>query len=353
MVIRSDFVINSYEVLKLKEGSEKKNIILYGELWIPDVRTTKTYKGNSLSILSKLSSEIQCGFITNISTTDDDMLWINNGNYVTDFMKTITSHSFINMNSFFVSFIDIRYNFNFINVENQFSDNTLDQKNIFGFTRFTNDSKITSLFLTNHPNVKGTNVYFDRYNNINDSRYINTLLGYEHDVYFYDKTTNSLIRKDVDTIIDNDIDSNKISLKTLDSIYHRKKSYDGKIDEDNMHPNYLVAYRQNTENLEFLNKMKISVLLEIPNLFLYRYQHVEVLIYDLNNLINTNIDKQQKTDSDQINDRLSGSWLITGINYIYNKGDLKQEIIMVKRSMYKKYNRNKLDEITKNFYYNK
>jgi hypothetical protein len=26
---------------------------------------------------------------------------------------------------------------------------------------------------------------------------------------------------------------------------------------------------------------------------------------------------------------------------------------MVKRSMYKKYNRNKLDEITKNFYYNK
>jgi hypothetical protein len=352
MVIRSDFVITNYEVLKMGEGDMIKNIILYGELWLPDIRTTKTYRGNSLSILKVISSEIQCGFVTNVSSTNDDMLWINNGNYVSSFMKFITKRSFIDMSSFFVSFIDIRYNFNFINVENQFSDNPLDQKNIFGYTRFSLEEKITNLFLTNHPNMKGSNVYFEKYNNMNDSRFVNTILGYEHDVYYYNKTNNTLERKDVDTIVDEIKNDNVISLKTLDSNYHKRKSYDGKIDEDNMHPNYLVAYRQNIENIEFLNKMKISILLEMPNLFLYRYQHVEVLIYDLNNFYNIEVTEEIKTDSDQINDKLSGSWLITGINYIYNKNGLKQEIILVKKSMYKKYDRDKLDKLTKNFYLN-
>ena len=53
---------------------------------------------------------------------------------------------------------------------------------------------------------------------------------------------------------------------------------------------------------------------------------INVLEYDLDNGI---ID-----DDDKLNQRLSGDWLITSINYTFNKrGGFEQEVILVKREL--------------------
>jgi hypothetical protein len=44
----------------------------------------------------------------------------------------------------------------------------------------------------------------------------------------------------------------------------------GNIDTDNCHPNFLYAYQQNINNLKFLDKIKMNIVLSNPNFGLYR-----------------------------------------------------------------------------------
>ena len=84
---------------------------------------------------------------------------------------------------------------------------------------------------------------------------------------------------------------------------------------------------------------------------IYRFQHIELIIYELGVISNESlIGDEEKTDSYRINEKLSGDWLITGINYLYLNGAVSQEITLVKRELNIEYDKEKLDDITKKFY---
>jgi len=143
-------------------------------------------------------------------------------------------------------------------------------------------------------------------------------------------------------------DGTKIDVRTRIPDENTRNYSMGKQDRDNVHKNFLFAKKQNENNIEFVDKIKMSVIINNPNFSLYRFQNIELVLYELNSAYELEIDK--KTDSYKINERLSGEWLITGINYIYEYGNFVQELILVKRELTLKYNKEKLDQITRKFY---
>jgi len=347
--IRLDFVISDFQ-------TNDSVFTLYGILNIEDRTENVAYKGSSFNVLKNIANDMKLGFLTNINDTNDEMTWINPGNYISQFISDITLNSYNGDNSFMISFIDFFNRLNYIDIEQQLQQNTLDELTLWEnyFDKNNNNEKTTPLLLTNHPNMILSNLYVEKYVILNNSRHVNMDIGYKSKVYFYNKTENRLINNEIN-ILNSINDIYKNNLKTLDSNLNVKKYYLGKMDNDNVHLNYLIANKQNDINLKFLQKLKINIVLPLANMSIYRMQHVELIIYELETF-NHDIyldETINKTDSYKINDKLSGSWLITSINYIYIKKQMKQEITMVKRDINIEYDKEKLNELTKNFYLKK
>ena len=98
--------------------------------------------------------------------------------------------------------------------------------------------------------------------------------------------------------------------------------------------------------------MKISI--KSANFNLYRFQKVTVRLFNISEF---NKEKEKgkttvsgssfggKRDSEKMNERLSGDWLISSINYKYGlSGEFEQEVVLVKRELsfnYVDFNPNK------------
>ena len=88
----------------------------------------------------------------------------------------------------------------------------------------------------------------------------------------------------------------------------------------------------------------MKVTLNIMNFNLYRFQKIDIRFYklkelsDKENVVQINQKNIDKTgidyDEKKLNQRLSGEWLITGINYSFNKiGGFSQDVTVVKREL--------------------
>jgi len=351
MPIRVDFVVSNFRIIKDVSGeSTDKTYYVRANLNMGiNVTTNKSYKGTSFNVLKGLASDLKLGFASNMENTDDYMTWINPGNYLSEFIQEIINYSYKNDNSFLYSFIDLYYNLTYIDIESQLSERTEDQKSVWNESLVVDGEEIvTPLLLSNHPNMRTTNMYIDKWNLENSSRDINTTIGYDAQVYFYDRTTNDANYHLLNTISNPRRDGTKIDVRTRIPDENTRNYSMGKQDRDNVHKNFLFAKKQNENNIEFVDKIKMSVIINNPNFSLYRFQNIELVLYELNSAYELEIDK--KTDSYKINERLSGEWLITGINYIYEYGNFVQELILVKRELTLKYNKEKLDQITRKFY---
>ena len=117
----------------------------------------------------------------------------------------------------------------------------------------------------------------------------------------------------------------------------------------------LYAEKQNENNILSFQKIKINVMLTNPNFSLYRFQPVDVVLYDLRDMEtkkgkNDHDVNQVFADENKINNRLSGKWLITGINWVMSESHLKkggqsifvQEVTLVRRELTTLYQPKKL-----------
>jgi hypothetical protein len=339
--IRMDFVITNFRTVD--ETNFSKIINLIGELNLyNNVTQNKSFKNSSFELLKSLSEKLNLGFVSNLNNTNDKMTWINPGLYITEFIPSIVKHSFKSKNSFLISYIDFYYNLNYLDIETQLND---DPYNNITYTNstLTNNSEESKLILSNHPNLILTSMYIDKYVIINSARDINFKIGYSSHIYYYNKTTNSMLNTNVDTIV-NTTDSYKNPLKSLNENLNYRKFNMGKMDEDNVHNNYTYSKKLNEINIDFLQRVKLNIILKNSNMDIYRFQLVELVIFDLKTPIGEN---NSKTDSDKINEKISGDWLITGINYIYKHGSLKQEVTLVKRELNYKFDKKKFEDLTK------
>ena len=352
MPVHMDFAVSDFRIVKNKVNTEEKIYHMVALLKIEnDITENVAYKGTSFNVLQQISKNMQLGFASNLNDTDDEMTWINPGLYCTKFLSEITNNSYSTDDSFLISYIDLYYNINYIDIEKQLNGDTFVHKSI-GHTKIVNGKEsVTNLLITNHPNMRGSNMFIDKYIIDNDSRRVNLNIGYNSNIYHYNKTEDSAFMNKLDTITNPTNDPFKMSMKSLNPESNIKKYYMGKLDEDNVHTNFLYAKKQNENNIDFLQKIRMNIILTNSNMSIYRFQHIELIIYELGVISNESlVGDEEKTDSYRINEKLSGDWLITGINYLYLNGAVSQEITLVKRELNIEYDKEKLDDITKKFY---
>jgi len=313
----------------------------------------ESFKGDSYKVLKKLSLEMGLGFASNINTTNDDMVWVNNANYRIEFMKDIVERSYIDDDTFLFGYLDYYYNFNFVDIEKQLKDDISEQMNMLDRQQVSKDEKenITPLILSNNPDQSSSNTKIDKYTLVNTSTKINLEYGYRHVATYYNKIDDEIKRYALDSITDDN--DNSIVLKGLpgenNGLFDNMKNgtWMGKLDTDNVHENYLHTIVQNKLNLKFLQKLKMKVKMNKVNYGLYRFQKVAVELYNMGKTPNNDTSGQEpaktpvdaaKQHDDMIINKLSGEWLITSINITYSKKDgNSQELTLVKRELTEEY----------------
>lgn len=334
MMIRMDFKIMSFNPQKSNPGdSGVDKYILKGVLDVSPLYYSefKAYKGTSFDVLKTLALESTLGFATNIDKTDDAMTWINPANKVYEFINIITNASYRNDDAFLWSYVDFYYNLNYIDIETQMKEDTTNMQTALSNNSISGNEELAKLVLTNNSDYNDSNMYINKYNLINNSTQVNMTNGYKFRVRYYDKTDKNYNSVLLDTISTTGKYDNQIIMKSqpndMGDAYTKiwGGDYVGKMDQDNMHKNYLWAYNQNKNNLDYLQMIKMNIELPKPNYNLYRFQLVPVEIYEYGSLADNK--------SKKLNVRLSGDWLITGINFIYKGNTSIQEITLTRREL--------------------
>lgn len=351
MPIRMDFWIYSFTTIKNKGGiSDYKKYHLLGELDVPVIVENKSFKGNSYDVLKTLTEKSDLGFASNIQKTNDSMNWINIGiDNIREFVPEIVKHGYIDDNSFVWAYVDFWYNLNYIDIEKQLNLSTKGDRALSGNESLTGKAETIPLVLSNHPDYNMTNQYFDIYNLLNESTNVNWEIGYKPWVYYYQTKERNLVGVLLDTLSYKGSQSDKIVLKGQPeddsyAIGQQRNYFMGKNDTDNSHENYLYAELLNKNNLKFLQKVRMTIVLKKLNFQLYRFQPINLQIYKLRELDNDpNPVTQQERESGKnmdkykLNERLSGDWIITGINFVYirrgNTDIMTQEITVARREL--------------------
>lgn len=289
----------------------------------------KSYKGTSFEVLKKVVTEKRLGFNSNITNTNDSMVWRKNGMNIPDFTKLITSHSYISDNSFILGYFDFYYCYNYIDVEKEWNRDINEDLalNTQGLSSIKDNSELVPLVLSNDQSYDASGFYFSKYRFRNNSTYQTTNDGVYTISRVYDRSNKEFLKFEIDSL--NSESGDNIILKgspgdnkELQNNYNT--SYGGKIDTDNIHQNYMYALDQNNRNIKNLHNISIELDMPQPNFNLYRYQKVKV------NFISK---KQTPINDSIINERLSGSWLITDMSFTWKNGSLTQKLTIVRKEL--------------------
>ena len=365
MPIRCDFYITNFNPVKDKSSGDDKIYTMKAVLDLPIVIKNSSFpKMTSFEVLKQIADETLLGFCTNIENTVDTMTWICPGDdYIREFIPETTLQAYKSDDSFLWSFVDYYYNLNYVDIETELNEDTSNQNTILNTMDTKGTEETTPLILNNHPDSKHSNIFIERWNLINDSTAINFDVGYEPYIYYFDDLGKDFIYLLMDTISTAGDDKSKIVLKQRNDVVNtnsgnvqqKKKYFMGKIDTDNVHKNFIYTQLQNKNNIKSLQKIKINIVLPNPNFELYRFQPVDIILYDLNDMQtkkgkSDNSVQQTINNSNKINNRLSGKWLITGINWIFDKQYMKsggqtifrQEVTLVRRELTTLYSNKKV-----------
>jgi len=322
-----EFKIKSFSIINEKTY----NIIGVVNVNGLHVKNYKSYKQKtSFFALQDVCKEIGLGFNSNVNDSNDKMTWINPGLKVYDFINEVLKNAYISDESFVYGYIDYYYNFNYVDIQKELSRNIEEDKGIdtSGLNAHItgDDERVYTMTLSNDYSFRESDRYIKDIKVINNSTSISLEIGYINTSKFYNSLKKELLVFNIDPITLDDGKSIILKGMPYDNEFYKinySASYNGKMDEDNMHLNYNYSDSLNTQNIENLQKIGIKAILPNPNFNLYKFQKVRLLL--------TN--KTPTPSSDIVINRLSGDWLITDIKFIYKDGALNQELTLIKREL--------------------
>lgn len=324
--IRMDFIVTEFSPMKTSES--EKRFLLKGVLNVEGLYYNDWEAFNqrtSLEVLEKIAKHIGLGFATNLSSTNDAMTWINPADYYMSFIQNVTKRAWENETSFFWSFIDFYYNLNYVNIEKELNENPKELQTLTA-PFFTKDKQeqLVDLYLSTDKNLSMTNKFISRYSLNNQSTKTNLEKGWKYFARWYDSAENTLKYK---LLEENEIqDENLIQLKTNEYIREMCGDGDflGRIEIDNVHKNYHLAKAQNNFNIEKLQKITMTAVLKMVNFEIKRFQKVLIDFIDIN----------LTKDDTGVREKLSGYWMVTGINYSYSRVEgPSQELTLCRRDL--------------------
>lgn len=357
--IRCDFEITLVNAFPSKsESGDVQEFTIEGVLRIPGIfaEWCKTYKDKtSYDAIIDVCNELKVGFASNETSTSDKQTWLNPFDTYEKFLNDITMASYKDDDSFFKSYFDHYYYLNFVNMNNQFSDE-FELEDAIETMTFSDDffkdkiiEKIdTKIMLSNNNNMRATGNYIKGYTLINKAGQVVIDNGYRRSLQYYDTHVSTTSPKEkyqsykIQALSTKNTD-NKILLKgrTKEDFFfnHQKYKWMGTqygLPDGNCHDNYFHAIVQNRQNNEEIEKMMLRVNLGKYNFNLYRGQRVPVLIL---NVASTSRQKQTADDEQSTNDTmsldkfLSGYYTIYGMTYSWSSSDgiFVQELLLTRR----------------------
>lgn len=367
--IRIDFDILSCR----PSGGNPRNYKISGIMRIPDLFAEDCFsldKESSFNHLMGVCEKLGLGFASNVDSTNDSMTRICPYDTHKKFIDDITSSSYSSDDSFFKSYIDIYYNLNFIDVNKQFSEEDDIEKAQLSTTLNYNshpdivDSVVdggftASLLLSNHYNVRGTDVFVNTHSLGNASGEVWITNGYKRYVQYYELDDDSYEEYFVDPLVTDGTVGNKILPKgRRNEEFYRtqiKRKWLG-IQQtgnlENTHPHHKFAKILNHNNLEEITKMYLTIELDTYNMNLYRFQRIPIAIYEEEAPIKeahkardkeTGDDKQPNDTNTEgpdyssarsmvLNSFLTGHYIISGFQLTYIKGDkIRQRLKLLRR----------------------
>lgn len=335
----SDLIKSVHMKFKVKDFQQNKTGDAYTMTGQIDLKSYhrinfKSYKGTSFEVLREISKELELGFNSNIQNTNDSMNWFNAGKKYRDFISKIVESSYIDDQSFVMSYIDFYYCFNYVDLEKEWrrdisSDVGVSNGTLGQLSDSKTEDKIGGLVLSNDGSYQGTDLYFSTYKVRNNSTSKSLEEGQKTVTKFYDKNKKSFLIFDVEG--QTTPGSDKIILKgkpgeseELNDNY--RTVYGGKIDLDNSHGNFKYAKTQNERNLNELNKISVDIEMVLANFNLYKFQKIKILFSN---------PSQTVTNPDITQQRISGDWMIIDIVYNWTGGKLKQNLVCVRKELEK------------------
>ena len=256
----------------------------------------------SFNHLNTIADELQLGFASNETSTDDSMIRLQAFDTYEKFIKDTAETCYMDENSFFECYIDPYYYLNFVNVNKQFTsaedleDTLTSMEQDLAASRQLGDGNVDGankqearLMLTNlQKGSAGTSRYVERYSMINNAGAVFLLNGYKRTAQYYSEDDEAFLSFDVDPFTTEDVADDDHPLKGNpnetrfeDEVkFKYLGKHTDKENEGNAHLNYHYAMIQNLQNNEELDKLKVVVELPTANMALYRFQRVPFMCYE-------------------------------------------------------------------------
>jgi hypothetical protein len=370
--IRNDYEITYVNVYSDPGSGENTydEMTISGTLRIPGYDAVKCFsiRDTSMKAILKTATDLKLGFATNEVATSDSQVWICPNEKVKNFMQETTLSAWKDENSFFTYFIDQYYYVNFVNVEPFYAEQP-DIEEAISILRMSQDygkdseihKSLSKTVLSNWEDISQTQFFINHYSLLNNSSSISLRNGYKRYAQFYD----GLLQENQSFFVDP---------KTTEGSEREKQLLRGRPQEDfylsqintkwmgvqygkdgeNSHPKYNYSRVNNFQNVVHTNKMGLKVSLANCNFNLRRMHTIPVIIMiqkdTVRKVINEPIDEdQQKSNPNSsepnrtksaaafdeipftVDKTISGYYVIDSIEYIYEKGNFRQECTLLRR----------------------
>lgn len=302
------------------------------------IREYKTYKDkSSYEVFEEFARESGLGFVSNINSTNDRMTWNNYGQRNLEFLQEVRDHAWIGENNFVWCFIDPYYNLTLVDVEKSLSQDLKDVVWSYDemFSQETQNGNMVTTgppVLTTMDNYQSSNIHIFDFKLFNNSTEISLKNGYRRNVHYYDIDGNWKDRAGhyylygLDTINSPGSEATNVYTRSDDADFYQKNNrhiYAGLLDTKNVHPDYLWADVQNTENVRELEKFIIQVFMKFQNFNIRRFEKVQIHIYENNKMPNES----------GANKQLSNDYLCTGFSFEWNGSGMTQIANFVAREL--------------------
>jgi hypothetical protein len=370
--IRNDYIITKV-IVSSQEGANEDaydDITIVGVLHVPGYSAIKCFskKGTSMKALMQVATDLKLGFASNEVDTADEQVWICPFDKTSDFISDVSNSAWKDDESFFHSFIDPFYYLNFVNVEPIFGEKTEIEESLM-VDLLTNDygndnvqaKETGKTVLTNWDEHAGTPFWIKKNELFNNSADINLSNGYKRYIQYYD----ALIKENqilfVDPKTTNGAEQDQVLLKGrpredfyLEQIQGKWMGVQYGENGENCHEKYNIAKVQNYQNLVHLDKMGLKITLQSINANLRLLQSVPVMLVikrdttrkaanqpadesgevvstDTSNPITEKPAVETFESPITLDKTVSGFYVIWGIDYIFEKGEFRQDLKLVRR----------------------
>jgi len=361
--IRIDFDILNIKANPTPTGT---TFNINGIMKIPDLQSEismSLLENTSYNHLIEVADALQLGFASNITDTDDTMNRFNAKNTVSDFIKNITDSSYKDDVSFLTSYVDIHYYMNFVEVNSCFQVDGSLQEGDYDAATFINqdkskdpgdpEGKSAKVVFSNHLAVQSTTNYIMGYSLYNNSGEIWQSNGYKRYCEVYNMDTNEYSSIFVDPLTTEGAENTNVILKGKagDTTYENQNKYKyfgrnfSTLYEGNLHPNYHYAKIQNYQNLEEINKMGLTIVLNGISSNISKFRAVPVAIYKKGQLVRTRRqagdELANRSEEDYayddgnaylLDEFLSGWYVVKDFDIVWSVEDsFKQVVTLVRR----------------------